>query len=165
MESLTQRYLADYRKESLQLTKRLLISTYSLINVSDIIKDISEYYAIKLLKLEITRLEFSVTEVIRKTKQGNQKLLIKGAVNEDNATLENFQINKGWHSIILVLFDKDFEPIKIFEAEKDSVRKLLKKYPPKKKYERVKIPFDKFISISKVVWEKKSKISSTRERK
>jgi len=156
MESLTQRYLAAYNKENLSLIKNTLRMAYPYMNVSDFIKDISEYYAIKLLKLVITRLEFSVTDVIRKTKQGEQKLLIKGSLVGDMAGLGGFQINKGWHSIILVMFDKDFEPIKIFEAEKDSVRKLLEKYPPKEKYERVKIPLDKFISISKVVWEKKS---------
>lgn len=165
MESLTQRYLAAYSKENLSLIKKTLRLVYSHINLSDFIKEISDYYAIKLLKLVITRLELTVTDVIRKTKQGDQKLLIKGSVAGDITGLGGFQTNKAWHSIILVVFDKDFEPIKIFEAEKDSVRKLLKKYPPKKKYERVKIPLDKFISISKVVWEKKSKISSTRERK
>jgi len=158
MNSLAQSFIAAHSEENLYQMKHLLKLFYSFKGKSlEYKQDISEYYAVKLLKLDVTRFEFSGTDVIRKTKQGEQKLLIKGAVNEDNAILESFQINKGWHSIILVMFDRDFEPIKIFEAEKDSVKKLLKKYPPKEKYERVKIPLNKFISISKLIWEKKGK--------
>jgi hypothetical protein len=157
METLTQRYLAAYGKENVPLIQKMLKQAYIFADVSDLLQDISEYYAIKLLKLVITRLEYSGTDVIRKTKQGDQKLLIKGTVIGNIAGLGSFQINKGWHSIILVMFDEEFNPIKIFEAEKSSVRKLLKEFPPKWKFDRVKIPLDNFISISKLIWEKKSK--------
>ena len=119
--------------------------------------EIGELTAANILGLTLTPARQPGYDAIRLDGSIETKIQIKSRVVLDGANrgqrLGRIRLDREWDSVILVLLDEDFEPLKIYEANRLKVTEALLE-PGSKARERGALSIGKFKSIAELVWEK-----------
>lgn len=67
--------------------------------------------------------------------------------------LGRIKLNHEWDTVMLILINADFEPIRIYEAPREYIERELKKPGSKSRNERGALSISKFKSIASVIWD------------
>jgi hypothetical protein len=120
--------------------------------------EVGEYEAARILGLELTDARTPGFDAIREANRKVEKIQIKSRrvidLKSRGQRIGSIRLNHEWDIVLLVLLDEDFEPLKIYEAERKMVEQELQRPGSKSRNERGALGVRKFVSISKKVWEK-----------
>lgn len=115
--------------------------------------EIAEFEAARILGLKLTEARHEGFDGWR----GNERIQIKGRVVGPDAKpgqrLGRIRLDKEWDSVVLVLMNEDFQPLQIYEAEREAIEKVLKTPGSKSRNERGQMGVSKFKSIGRLAWE------------
>jgi len=91
----------------------------------------------------------------RGTRDG-QRIQIKGRAIFDESKsgqrIGQLKVEQEWDSVVLVLMDAEFEPVEIYEAERDVVIEALGAGDDSKRSKRGAMSVAKFKAIARLVW-------------
>ena len=116
--------------------------------------EIGEYIAAKLLGLELEAARQPGYDAIRHRDDKKIQIQIKSRVvnpAKSGGRVGNISLDKPWDTVMLVLLDRDFEPLEIYEADRLSVEQALTAPGSKARNERGQLSISKFKSIAKLV--------------
>jgi hypothetical protein len=117
--------------------------------------EVAEYEACRLLGLEIAPVREAGYDAIEPST--NRKMQIKGRCILDNSKpgqrIGRIDRTKEWDAVLLVLLDQDFEPLSIFEAEREVIEAALSAPGSKARNERGQLGVRKFRKLGRVVWD------------
>lgn len=117
--------------------------------------EVAEYEAAKLLNLELAIVRQSGYDAIRKVNDNVERLQIKGRCvlsTNPGQRVGKIDLGKEWDSVVLVLLDPDFEPLKIYEAQRNKITEALTRPGSKARNERGALSVTQFKSIGKLIW-------------
>jgi hypothetical protein len=123
--------------------------------------EVAEFTAFKLLKLKPVEARQPGYDATRPST--GEKIQIKGRClpkgSSKGGRLGTIQLNKPWDTVVLVLMDKDFEVLSIYEAKREAIKKALMAPGSKARNVRGALAISKFKAIGKQIWPilKKSK--------
>lgn len=116
--------------------------------------EVAEYEAARLLNLKLSNVRQAGYDATRLS--DNAKIQIKGRVLFDKSKLGQrigrIRLDCEWDSVMLVLLDADFLPVKIYEASRVKVEEALTAPGSRARNERGALAVSKFISIANPVW-------------
>jgi hypothetical protein len=120
--------------------------------------EVAEYEAARILGVELTEARhpgYDATEF----KDGKQnRIQIKGRCilkgTNPGERIGSINIKKEFDTVLLVLLDKDYEAIAMFEASRDVVIEALTKPGSKARNERGALSISKFKSIGDLRWQR-----------
>ncbi len=146
----------DKIAEILDRARRAAIDYYALTGKPlGITGEIGEYFTAKLLDLKLLaarspgcdaldgkgrKIQIKARRILQDKRLGGQRV---GSIRLDHA----------WDSVMLILLDESFEPLVIYQADRDAVAKALKRPGSKARNERGALSISKFISIGHKVWQ------------
>jgi hypothetical protein len=117
--------------------------------------EVAEYEACRLLGLKIAQVREAGYDAIDLST--NRKMQIKGRCILDNSKrgqrVGRIDRTKEWDAVLLVLLDQDFEPMSIFEAEREDIEAALSAPGSKARNERGQLGVEKFRKLGRVVWD------------
>jgi hypothetical protein len=117
--------------------------------------EIAEYEAIRLLKLDVAEVRQEGYDAIRTVKKKKQRIQIKGKYipnKERGQKLGGIRLDRKWDFIFLVILDRNYKTIGIYEANRRKVRKALKVPGSKARNIRGQLGISKFKKISNLIW-------------
>ena len=120
--------------------------------------EIAEYEAIRILHLDPCEARQKGHDAIRKSKNGNENIQIKGRLLQDK---KGGRVSKAPKAddvkyIILVVLDENYEPIKIFRADCQIINVELDKPGSESRNKRRQLNVSKFKSCSEEIWNNKN---------
>lgn len=122
--------------------------------------EVAEFSAATLLGLDLAEARQSGYDVIRKQDGKEIKIQIKGRCISANAKpgqrVGGIKLNRDWDAVLLVLMDDNFKVLKIYEAKRAAIKKVLLAPGSKARNERGSLSIEKFKSIGWLVWECKN---------
>jgi len=119
--------------------------------------EVAEYEAARLLNLKLCDARQSGHDATVNGPSGEKKIQIKGRCVRSKKTgqrVPSIKLKHDWDSVMLVLLDEDFEPVKILEAERPDVEHVLTKPGSKSRTERGSMSISQFKAIAQQVWPK-----------
>lgn len=119
--------------------------------------EVAEYEAARLLNLQLCDARQSGHDAIQKRPTGDKKIQIKGRCvrsKKSGQRVPSIKLKHDWDSVMLVLLDDNFEPVKILEAERPDVEHVLTKPGSKSRTERGSMSISQFKAIAQLVWPK-----------
>lgn len=120
--------------------------------------EVAEYEACRLLGLCLAPVRQEGFDALRTTSSGTQRLQVKGRVLLPKAKpgqrLSKISLKHQWDAAVLVVLDEDFEPLIIYEAERDAIAAALNAPGSKSRNERGQLGMSKFKAIARVVWKR-----------
>ncbi len=118
--------------------------------------EIAEFDAAKLLNLELCREKTGTYDAIGKGTREGKRVQIKGRAifdeKKSGQRIGQLKLEQEWDSIILVIMNENYEPIEIFECDKDIILDESDKIPNSKRNKRGAMSLAKFKIISNLVW-------------
>jgi hypothetical protein len=115
--------------------------------------EIAEYEAARLLNLALSEVRQAGYDAIR---SDGKRLQIKGRVILDpsklNQRIGSIRLDHDWDAVLLVILDKDFAPVEIYEAQRTDVDVELKSPGSRARNVRGALGVRKFKSIARLVW-------------
>ena len=118
--------------------------------------EIAEFEAARILGLELSSARQPGYDAERRSGDHVVKVQIKGRRISKGAKpgqrIGSIRFEHDWDTVVLVLLDEDFEPVKIYEAERGAVKEALEKPGSKARNERGALSVSKFISIGSLLW-------------
>lgn len=118
--------------------------------------EVAEVTAAQLLNLNLSDARQAGYDAIKRENGKDVKIQIKGRSlpkkANPGARIGKIQLDKEWDVVMLVLLDDEFEPIEIFEANRDVISKALLAPGSKARNERGALGIAKFKSIGRKVW-------------
>lgn len=114
--------------------------------------EVAEYEAARLLNLELAPVRQDGYDAIR---ADGTKLQIKARCLLDgakNGMVGGIKLKYEWDAVLLVLLDKDLDPISIYEADRITVTEALERPGSKARNERGAMAVSKFKSIGHLIW-------------
>lgn len=118
--------------------------------------EIAEYDAARLLDLELQKSEDAAFDAIGRGKRDGKRIQIKGRAIFDESKpghrIGQLKLEKPWDSVILVLMDDNYEPIEIYEAERDEVEQAAREAQTTNRAKRGSMTVAKFKRIGRMVW-------------
>lgn len=118
--------------------------------------EIAEYEAARLLGLRLADVRQDGYDAIRETGGVMRKLQVKGRCILDDSKpgqrIGAIRLEKNWDGVLLVLMDGDFEPLEIYEANRDAIEVALTEPGSIARNERGALSVSKFKSIGRRVW-------------
>lgn len=121
-----------------------------------ITSEVAEFSAADLLNLELGCARQPGFDAMCPRK--DKKIQIKGRCLPDKANpgarIGRINLKKDWDSVMLVLMDREFEVLSIYEALRPAVEEALLTPGSKARNERGALSVSKFRSISCLVWER-----------
>ena len=119
--------------------------------------EIAEYDAANLLDLEICNPRVGGYDAIGKGKREGKKVQVKGRVipsdkKSSGTRIGQIKVELDWDSIVLVLLNEQYEPIELYEAEREAIMENLPEQEEGKRNKRGAMSVGKFKHISKLVW-------------
>lgn len=141
--SEARRIAADYRK----LTGKTL---------GGVSGEIAENDAARLLELELITDHSAGYNAIGKGNRDGKKIQIKGrAIFEESKSgqrIGQLKLTQEWDSVVLVLMDESFEPVEIYEAEREDIMESMDETSESKRNKRGAMSVARFKHLSKLVW-------------
>ncbi len=118
--------------------------------------EVAEYEAARLLGLELSEARQPGYDAIRKHGDQITKIQIKGRRIPKDAKpgqrIGSIRLDQDWETVVLVILDEDFEPVEMYEAERNPIKDALTKPGSKARNIRGALSVSKFKSISRLVW-------------
>jgi hypothetical protein len=115
--------------------------------------EVAEYEAARLLNLKLSDVRQAGYDAIR---TDGTKIQIKGRVlfdtNKPGQRIGRIRLDHEWDSVMLVILDQDFSPLKIYEAHRLQVKQALTAPGSRARNERGALAVSKFKSIAELVW-------------
>ena len=129
--------------------------------------EVGEYEAARLLGLKLSPARQSGFDATRGRGKSTRRIQIKTRCvlpdSKPGQRVGRIRLDHDWDSVVLVLLDENFEPMEIYEADRQVIEKALKKPGSKARNEKGTLGVAKFKSIGKRVWSEA--VESTVERK
>lgn len=118
--------------------------------------EMAEFEAIRILGLELAAVRQSGYDAIRRENGREVKLQIKGRCYGPDAKpgqmVGGIQLAKEWDAVLMVLLDRDFDAIEIWEANRASITEALTKPGSVARNNRGAMHVSKFKRIGKRAW-------------
>ena len=118
--------------------------------------EVAEYEAARILGVKLTPARQSGYDAVEIKNGITRRLQIKGRCLLDNSKpgqqLGSIRIEKEWDAVLMVLLDKNFDAIEIYEAERKDVIDVLTAPGSKARNERGAMAVSKFKSIGTLRW-------------
>jgi hypothetical protein len=115
--------------------------------------EIARYDVAKALNLKLTDEPASGYDA---HDQDNKKILIKGRVLFDDSRssprIGQISPDGRWDSVVLVLFDNNYEPMDMYQASTEEIEQALKIKPDSKSKKRGAMSIAQFKIIGSLVW-------------
>jgi len=116
--------------------------------------EIAEFDAARLLNLELLKDKPGGYDAVGKGKREGLRVQIKGrAIFNDKSTqrIGQLKTNQDWDTLVLVIMDEDYEPVEIYEADRESVENALEESKSSRK-NRGAMSLAKFKHVGKLAW-------------
>lgn len=118
--------------------------------------EIAKHDACRLLDLEASEDAVGGYDAIGRGNREGQRVQIKGRAIFDESKsgqrIGQLKVEQDWDSVVLVLMDAEFEPVEIYEAERDVVIEALGAGRDTKRSKRGAMSVAKFKAIAQLVW-------------
>jgi hypothetical protein len=119
--------------------------------------EIAEYDAANLLNLEICNPRVAGHDAVGKGQREGKRIQIKGRVvpkekKSSGTRIGQLQVEQDWDSVVLVLLNEDYEPMELYEAERDVILENLPEQEEAKRNKRGAMSIGKFKHIARLVW-------------
>jgi hypothetical protein len=118
--------------------------------------EVAEYEAARILGVELTPARQAGYDAVETRDGAVRRLQIKGRCLLDDCKpgqrLGSIRIEKEWDAVLMVLLDKNFEAVEIYEAERTAVVAVLTAPGSKARNERGAMAVSKFKSIGRLRW-------------
>jgi hypothetical protein len=138
----TRRLAAEYRK-----------TTGQALGVSG---EIAEYDAARLLGLELCNDPAVGCDAIGQGEREGKRIQIKGRVIFDESKsghrIGQLKLEKDWDSLLLVLMDDNYDPVEIYEADREEIIDAIEGSASEKRSKRGAMSVAKFKIIGHLVW-------------
>lgn len=120
--------------------------------------EVAEYEAARILGVELTPARQAGYDALEAADGSVRKLQIKGRCLHDTRRpgqqLGSIQIEKEWDAVLMVILDRNFDCLEIYEAERGVVIAALTAPGSKARNERGALSVAKFKSIGKLRWQR-----------
>jgi hypothetical protein len=120
--------------------------------------EVAEYEAARLLGVELTPARQAGYDAVEQSAGVTRHLQIKGRCllpgSKPGQRLGSIDITKDWDAVLLVLLDKNFDALEIYEAQRTDIVKALSAPGSKARNERGALGVRKFKSIGKRRWKR-----------
>ena len=117
--------------------------------------EVGEYEAVRLLGLTLAPAReagFDATD-----KNGHRYQVKARCISESGSKksqrIGSIKLTKPWDAVLLVLLDEKFQPVAIWQAERDAITEALLAPGSKARNERGALGVAKFKKISKLMWQ------------
>lgn len=115
--------------------------------------EVGEFIAAELFGLKLTEARQAGYDAIA---PDGHRIQIKARCvlpgSNKSQRLGSIKLDHEWDTVILVLVDINFEPIKIYEALREDIKRELAKPGSKARNERGALSISKFRSIASLIW-------------
>jgi len=145
--------------------KRLARRYYQLTNRPlGVTGEVAEYEAIRLLHLEPAQVRQPGYDAVRRSKNGRvTRLQIKSRSFEPTKPgqrLGGISLTKPWDKVLLVILNRDLEPLNMYEASRRAIEKELRRPGSKARNKRGALAVNQFKRIAVQVWPRSAKNTS-----
>jgi len=156
-DKMNKRREAEEIGRVLRSAKRLARRYYTLTGRPlGITGEIAEYEAVRLLKLERSPVRQSGYDAIRRRKGKLTKLQVKARCildpSKPGQRIGQIRLDREWDAVLLVILDRDLEPVAIHEAGRRAVAKALLTPGSKARNQRGALALNQFRRIARCVW-------------
>ena len=121
--------------------------------------EVAEFEAARLLGLKLSQARQEGYDAIRGEGVRPRRVQIKGRCIPDESKggqrVGAIKLDKKWDSVVLVLLDREFRPVEIYEARRPAIKRALMAPGSKARNERGALSVSKFKSIGERVWPKR----------
>jgi hypothetical protein len=117
--------------------------------------EVAEYEAARLLDLRLCDARQPGYDAVRLEGGVATRIQIKGRCSTDHKSgqrVGSIRFKHAWDLVVLVFMDDNFEPLEIYEAERDQIRKRLEAPGSAARNERGSLAVSQFKSIARKVW-------------
>ncbi len=118
--------------------------------------EVAEYEAARVLGVKLTPARQAGYDAVETIDGTVRKLQIKGRCILDDSkrsqTLGKIRLDKEWDAVLMVVLDKNFDAVAIYQAERAAVETALGAPGSKARNERGAMAVSKFKSIGKLRW-------------
>ncbi len=118
--------------------------------------EIAEFDAAKLLNLELCREKTGAYDAIGRGTREGKRVQIKGrAVFDEKKSgqrIGQLKLEQEWDSVVLVIMDENYDPVEIYECDKDIILDESDKLQHNKRNKRGAMSLAKFKIIASLVW-------------
>ena len=118
--------------------------------------EIAEYDAARLLDLELCRERPGGWDAVGRGRRAGKRIQIKArAIFDERKSghrIGQLKLDKEWDSVVLVLFDENFEPFEIWEAERADVEEAVAASRASSRARRGALSVARFKRIGRLVW-------------
>ena len=119
--------------------------------------EIAEFDAAQALNLELCKESVGGFDAIGKEEpRAGKRIQIKGrAVFDENKSgqrIGQLKLDQEWDSVVLVIMNENYEPVTIYEADRDVLLEALEENKSSKRNKRGAMSLAKFKIIADVVW-------------
>jgi hypothetical protein len=117
--------------------------------------EIAKFDAIRLLHLNPLTVTLSGVDALGSDKLPHQRIQIKGRVIFDEAKsghrIGQLNLDGEWNVLVLVLMDEKYEPIEIYQMDRDTVKQVIESND-NKRGKRGAMSVAKFKALGRRVW-------------
>lgn len=147
-----------YSVDKLMVQARKLAADYRAATgkpLGGISSEIAEFDAAHLMGLELTPGAGGYNAIGKDGDREGKKVQIKGRIiidgQKSNQRIGQIKIDQPWDSLMLVLMDENYEPMEIYEAERDQLEEVAGEGGEKRR-SRGAMSVAKFKNIACLVW-------------
>jgi len=120
--------------------------------------EVAEFEAARLLGLKLSPARQEGYDAIQGEGGRPRRVQIKGrcipAKSKGGQRVGEIKLDKKWDSVVLVLLDRRFRPVEVYEARRPAIKRALMAPGSKARNERGALSVSQFKSIGKRVWPK-----------
>lgn len=147
--------------ELLKDAKRLAREYYTLTGKPlGVTGEVAEYEAARILGIELTPARQAGYDAVERINDSTKKLQIKGRCLQENCKpgqqLGSIRTEHDWDAVLMVLLDRNFDALEIYEAQRPEIVAALKVPGSKARNERGALSVSKFKSIGRLRWRRSS---------
>lgn len=139
--------------ETRQLAARYRQTTGSILPVTG---EIARFDAAKVLGLKLINNPSSSIDALGTGDRSDKRILIKGRTIFDNSRstprIGQLNTDQDWDSVVLVLFDENYEPEEIYEAQRDDIASAMENKRDSNRKKRGAMSIAQFKIIGERVW-------------
>lgn len=118
--------------------------------------EVAEYEAVRLLGLERSPVRQAGYDAVRRERRRGGRLQIKARCilnpSRPGQRLGQIRLDRQWDRVLLVLLDRDLEPVEIHEAGRTAITKALLRPGSKSRNNRGALALNQFKRIARRVW-------------
>lgn len=118
--------------------------------------EIAEFDAARLLDLELCDQRTGGFDAVGRGARDGKRIQIKGRAildeKKSGQRIGQLKVDQEWDSVVLVLMDEEYQPVEIYEAEREDVLEALADNKSSKRSKRGAMSVAKFKIIARLVW-------------